>query len=272
MNDEDALHAVAAEYRRQQQARDPEWEEVARGQRSPQEAIEAARARGSTDEARLERAAELFAPLDDRFDDQLADRLLDQLGAAPEDDDPELDAPQASNAEVIEPPVSFWRRGGLGIGVAAAAAAVLVLVIRQPSTPGEPTPSSEVALPDYEVAVLPGAAAMRAADPEQAPRLQLGGQFEVLLRPAVRHQAPAIATVCLEQGERRVELTHEQAPGAPGETLSVRARIPPDLTPGQWTLVTIISAQSAGPGSCETADRPSQRVRRTAIELTTASP
>jgi hypothetical protein len=278
MNEHDTLQALAAEYRRRFEARPPEWELVAAGKLSAREALEQIRARQPLDDAQAEPVLALFAPIGEDIQRRLAARLSEQVReelarsgpvpkAAPEDllsDDDEAPA----TGTVARPPASVWSRHGVTIGVVAAAAAALVLFLQRPSLTPSATPTrtdAAIMLPGYEASVRPGAATMRAGETDGATRLSLAGDFDVLLRPASRHEHPARATLCLERVVEHHRLAVEQLPGAPGEALEVRARIPADLEPGAWTLVSIVAA--VGDADCTATDAPERRVVRTPVEL-----
>src|SRR5687768_4393444 len=82
MPDDDLLQALAAHERGILQARPEEWDELARGRLTPDEAEARARARAATHPTHvpadddLVRARELFSPPSAALDDAIVDRLV----------------------------------------------------------------------------------------------------------------------------------------------------------------------------------------------------
>jgi hypothetical protein len=277
MNDEEVLQALAAEYQREDDARPHEWDDVAHGRRTVAEAIEARRAAGAP-EADVQRAAALFAPLDDDFDARLAGDLVRRLAApseATDDSSSEAAGPQAPtpSANVLTPSPARWRRGAI-VGAATAAAAALALWVggRPPIEPGldsglDSGRGGGAELPGYALGVQPGAAAVRSAAATDQPELTIGHEFAVLLRPAARHQEPARAQICLRQETGTILLPSRQAPGAPGETLDVTVELPATVAPGPATIIAVVAAGPRPDDPCAAEDSPATRVSRADVQL-----
>lgn len=264
MNDQDALAALADALRREERARPSEWDKVAHGRMTVEDAAAAREAAGDDPED-IERAKALFAPLEETAEAALADRLAAiAIESAPQPVDDE--AP--TTAAVVRPDPAVWQRRLAYGAIAVAAAGVLVWAVRPP-TDGEPAPKVAVAapLPTYDAVVQPGRAAARAAA-DSTVQLGVGAPFSVLLRPASRHEQPARATLCLRDGAGNTRhLDVRQAPGAPGETLDVSASVPADATPGPWTMISIVSGGDLGDEPCRATAAESTKVVETAVEI-----
>ncbi len=271
MNEEDALAALADALQREERLRPPEWDKVAHGRMSVEDAVAARRAAGD-DEDDIARAREMFAPMDEAQEDALAERLAAiATESTPMPVEDEVDRPVP--ATVVRPDPGVWqRRVAYGV-LAVAAAGVLVWSLRPPPDP-DPAPQIAAAtpLPSYEAVVQPGQAHARAGTDDGEVRLAVGAPFSVLLRPASRHEQPARTVLCLRDATGRTRrLDATQTPGGPGETLEVAASVPSDVEVGRWTLLAIVSAGDFGDAPCAARDADATKVVQTPVEIVRSS-
>ena len=261
MNEDDILQALGARHLAELERRAPEWEDVVHGRRSAEEVAAQLRASGA-DEAEVARAAELFAPLPESFDDAIVDRLVATAA--------EPSAPPPAETEVVERrDRGFWRRGSIAAVVAAAAAALLVVVTRP-----EPSPDTELgpdlrALPAFELGVVPTVATVRsdhAPDPEGI-AVAPGDAIELLLRPAQRHGESPRVWACLQRESARIELAPRIVEASAGATILARAEIPRELESGAWTLVAVVATDRPADDPCTLDDAPTHRVVRTPVRI-----
>jgi hypothetical protein len=271
MNDDELLDTLGAMEQAEIERRAPEWEDLAHGRRSAEDAADAVRARGDASEDEIARAEALFAPLSESFDDALVDRLAaSRSGAsAPRP----VEAPEADDARVVERrDRAFWRRTGLGVGLAAAAAALVLVVVRSTTPPGADVPGLPElrALPAFELGVEAVRATVRSdhhpdQGPEAALEITAGEAVELLLRPASRHGETAKVWSCLHKDGARVELPTEIVDATAGATIVARTTIPADTARGSWTLVAVVATERPAEDPCALVDAPTHRVLRAPI-------
>jgi hypothetical protein len=267
MNDDELLDTLGAMEQAEIERRAPEWEDLAHGRRSAEDAADAVRARGDASEDEIARAEALFAPLSESFDDALVDRLAAARSGASAPRP--VEAPEADDARVVERrDRAFWRRTGLGVGLAAAAAALVLVVVRSTTPPGADVPGLPElrALPAFELGVEAVRATVRSDHgPEAALEIAAGEAVELLLRPASRHGEAAKVWSCLHKDGARVELPTEIVDATAGATIVARTTIPADTAHGSWTLVAVVATDRPAEDPCALADEPTHRVVRAPI-------
>jgi hypothetical protein len=266
MADEDLLQALAASERESMQARPKEWDELAHGRLAPDEAVARARDRAPATEDDLVRARDLFTPPSPEFDDALVDRLvaMAQASAAARGDAPPVQ--KVNGAEVIHVSPSWWqrRRAIVAAGVMAAAAAVLVVAWPRAATDGT---GNLVALPHHDLWIEVDAQVRGSGTEVQ--KVAPGASIRVYLRPDRGYDvAPSVAACVSKDGTTRL-LSLSPITAKPGETFDVSAKLPDDLEPGRWELVTLIAGgpmRTDVPSLC--AEPPADvRVEREPIEI-----
>ena len=219
------------------------WQRLANGEFDP--SSEAALADLLQCPGDASRVTALFAPLRDDFADSMADRIFETASAAGSTEP----ATELPSAEVIE--LRPRRRWGTATA-AALLAACLALFLLGPGEMSQPV-SSAHALPSYSLEFGGGDVANRSSTLEAVATLGIRRQTEI----KISLKPPAVHS-------RKIEVRGFQASG--DEVLALgtprfhqgtffysgpAARILPSATPGQHTLVFLVSHRGAMPESPE---------------------
>lgn len=250
----DLLETLAARVRERETP--PQWQAVAEGSMTPDEAAEAARAIEPED--RVEASTVLFAPADEATRAATLDAVLGSSNVV------SLQAARARRS-------SRWLVPALG---AAAAAALLVVVMPWSSRQDGDAEAPEIVAPlgvAYELELTGGFARTRAAHdpvPTEAP-LELTGQapLELIVRPEVS-LPPGVqpdVVVFAMQGPDVRRLTIEPEVLSTG-VIRVRGRVSDvlGLPPGTWTLAVVVGPRGRLPETLpETPPDHLQVLRRT---------
>lgn len=210
------------------------WDAYAAGRCTLPQAQQAARAAGQS-EADIARAAELFAPLDERT---LAG-FTSAITAA--------DARRGD--EVIRP--ARWLRPAIAGGLALLAAGVVLWIARPGPTGAGPSAAPMVA---HELSIT-GVAEVR-GDAVATPSVPAGSSLTFTLRPKTRHDLSPVVWACAVRGDEQVVLSVSATPAQPGGALRVTAPLPAGVTPGAWELVAFVSSAPSpaqGVAACELA-------------------
>lgn len=276
MPDEDLLQALAAQERGILQARPQEWDELAHGRITPDEAEARARARTAASPASalaeddVVRARELFSPPSAALDEAIVDRLVAMAQAnatarvaAEAQPSAANDAPRAgtNGDNVVHREPSWWQRKSSIVGAAVMAAAAAVLVFSWPRTAIDDGPA-RVELPRHEL-TIEGASQIR-GDATDVQKAAPGTTITLRLQPARGYDVQPSFAACLQKDGENRALAATPSFGRPGQTFEVRAQLPADLATGRWELVALVAGgalPSDVAASCATPPSDVQVVR-----------
>jgi hypothetical protein len=236
MDADDLLQALAARERERLQARPEEWEGLAHGRISPDDAVAAARARGPVDEAELAHAREVFTPPSPDFDEALVARLVAMTHSEAMPATLVGEAP-ANGHPVIHAEHRWWRPRAAMVAAGVMAAAAAILVVAWPRAATDET-GARVQLPRHEM-WIESAAEVRGS--ERVETLAPGAPFTVYLRPERGYGVVPSVAACLRKGDDTRVLNVPPSTAEAGTTMELATRIPDDVDAGRWELVALIA-------------------------------
>jgi hypothetical protein len=236
MDADDLLQALAARERERLQARPEEWEGLAHGRISPDDAVAAARARGPVDEQELAHTRELFTPPSPEFDEALVARLVAMTHSEAMPAALVGEAP-ANGHPVIHAEHRWWRPRAAMVAAGVMAAAAAILVVAWPRHATDET-GARVQLPNHQM-WIESPAEVRGS--ENVKTLAPGAAFTLYLRPERGYGVVPNVAACLRKGDETRVLEVSPSTADAGTTMDLAARLPDDVGAGRWEVIALIA-------------------------------